>query len=234
MAESPTTAAGRPPRAAVRSRRGTRPGLSRAQSRELTRRCLIDAAKAEFARHGVEGANLTDILRAAGVSPGAFYHQFDDKMALFLAVVAELGEMLRQMIREGRTNILEPGHDILGWIEDLYLRGIAVAREHRDLYQIFMREMYAGNPRVQAYLDKDRELFRAEIADGLQQLIEGGRIPPIDTRWASHLLWVLGLSATAQQLADPSTDRQWSRAMARFTIGGAGGLVGAVDEDGDR
>jgi AcrR family transcriptional regulator len=187
---------------------------------------LIDAGKIEFARHGVEGANLTDILRAAGVSPGAFYHQFDDKMALFLAVVAELGELLRRMIREGRASILEPDRDILAWLEDLYMRGIAIARDHRDLYQIFMREMYAGNPRVHAYLDQDRALFRREIADGLQQLVDDGRIPPIDTRWASHLLWVLGLSATAQQLIDPAADRDWARAMARFTIGGAGGLVG--------
>lgn len=212
--------------APTRSRRGTRPGLTRQESRELTRRRLLDAAKAEFARHGVEGANLTDILRAAGVSPGAFYHQFKDKMDLFLAVVDELSLLLRRMIREGRSNILQPGHDVLAWIEDLYMRGIAIAREHSDLYQIFMREMYAGNPRVHAYLEHDRALFHREIAEGLQQLIDEGRIPPIDTRWSAYLLWVLGLSSTAQQLLNPAADRDWARAMARFTIGGAAALAG--------
>lgn len=207
-----------------RRRRGTRPGLTRKASRELTRARLVAAARVEFAAAGLEGANLTDILRRAGVSPGAFYHQFADKTDLFLAVLAELSLLLRRLIRESRGTLDNPGADVRAWIEALYMRGIVIAREHRELFQIFMREMHAGNPRVHAYLEHDRGLFHREISDGLQALIDRGDLPPFDTGWAAYMLWMLSLSGAAQQLLNPADDAAWARAMARLTIGGVPGL----------
>jgi AcrR family transcriptional regulator len=54
--------------------------------KEETRRELIAAAAAGFARRGFHGASLEEIAREAGYSTGAIYWHFEGKDDLFLAV----------------------------------------------------------------------------------------------------------------------------------------------------
>ena len=58
---------------------------------ELSRRrqSIIDAARACFARYGFEGATVARLEEATGKTRGAIFHHFDDKEALFLAIVSE-------------------------------------------------------------------------------------------------------------------------------------------------
>jgi AcrR family transcriptional regulator len=48
---------------------------------------LIEAARDEFARSGVDGARVEDIARRAGVSKGAFYLHFRSKEAVFSEIL---------------------------------------------------------------------------------------------------------------------------------------------------
>jgi AcrR family transcriptional regulator len=48
---------------------------------------LLDAARAEFARHGPEQARVEDIARRAGVSKGAFYLHFRTKHDAFEVIL---------------------------------------------------------------------------------------------------------------------------------------------------
>jgi AcrR family transcriptional regulator len=54
---------------------------------EATRQALLAAGKEIFARDGFQAAGIEAISRAARVTRGAFYHHFEDKRALFEAVV---------------------------------------------------------------------------------------------------------------------------------------------------
>jgi AcrR family transcriptional regulator len=47
------------------------------------RDALLDAARAEFARHGLERARVEDVARRAGASKGAFYLHFQSKEQAF-------------------------------------------------------------------------------------------------------------------------------------------------------
>ncbi|MDG2261337.1 MAG: TetR/AcrR family transcriptional regulator, partial [Actinomycetota bacterium] len=53
------------------------------------RRRLLDAAAAEFASKGLDGARVDDISVAAGLAKGTIYNYFDSKVDIFRAVVEE-------------------------------------------------------------------------------------------------------------------------------------------------
>ncbi len=68
-----------------------RPERSRREEyTEATRQALLSAGQEIFAREGYQAAGIEAISRAARVTRGAFYHHFEDKKALFDAVVVAM------------------------------------------------------------------------------------------------------------------------------------------------
>jgi AcrR family transcriptional regulator len=59
---------------------------SQAQRTATTRGALVHAARTLFAERGFAAVGTDEIARAAGVTRGALYHQFDGKVELFAAV----------------------------------------------------------------------------------------------------------------------------------------------------
>ncbi len=54
---------------------------------DATRRHILEVAAGAFAEHGYAGTSLNDVIRAAGVTKGGFYHHFPSKESLALQVV---------------------------------------------------------------------------------------------------------------------------------------------------
>jgi AcrR family transcriptional regulator len=65
---------------------------------EATRSALVAAARPLFAARGFGGVGTEEIVRAAGVTRGALYHQFQGKRELFAAVFEQLEDELAQHI----------------------------------------------------------------------------------------------------------------------------------------
>ena len=64
--------------------------LLRQQAMNRTRQALVlDAARAVFEQHGLEGASIREIARRAGYTPGAIYSYFDSKEAIYGALLGE-------------------------------------------------------------------------------------------------------------------------------------------------
>lgn len=57
------------------------------QRSEETRSRIMDSAIKLFSSHGYNKASVDDICAEAGISKGAFYHHFESKQALFLALL---------------------------------------------------------------------------------------------------------------------------------------------------
>jgi len=76
----------------------TEPRRTQAQRTAETRAALVGAARALFAERGFAAVGTDEIARAAGVTRGALYHQFDGKLELFAAVFeaveAEIAERI--------------------------------------------------------------------------------------------------------------------------------------------
>src|SRR5512146_899810 len=57
------------------------------QRSEETRTKILDSAIKLFSTRGFSAASVDDICEEAGISKGAFYHHFESKQALFLALL---------------------------------------------------------------------------------------------------------------------------------------------------
>ena len=73
-----------------------------------TRAKLIRAARALFARNGYAGVATEQIVRRAGVTRGALYHQFQTKEDLFLAVYEQVEQELTERVVAGLGTIDSP------------------------------------------------------------------------------------------------------------------------------
>jgi TetR/AcrR family transcriptional regulator, transcriptional repressor for nem operon len=76
----------------------------RGRDPDVTRDKLLKAAFEEIYRRGFQAASLDTILAKAGVSKGALYHHFPDKVSLGYAVV---DEVVKGLLLE-RWGVLEP------------------------------------------------------------------------------------------------------------------------------
>lgn len=82
---------------------------SQSDRSEATRAALIGAARPLFAADGFGAVGTEAIVRAAGVTRGAMYHQFADKVELFAAVFeaveSELSARLAALLTEERPDV---------------------------------------------------------------------------------------------------------------------------------
>jgi AcrR family transcriptional regulator len=73
--------------------------LDRQQALNDTRRALVlDAARSVFEKLGIEGASIREIARQAGYTPGAIYSYFENKEAIYGALLAESLERLNAVV----------------------------------------------------------------------------------------------------------------------------------------
>lgn len=107
---------------------------------ELRREELLDQAQALFLTHGYDQASLNDVIAAAGVSKGAFYHYFASKDALLEA----LAERFARQALAGVQDILDdPGLDPLNRLNGLLAQSrqakVEAAAEAWALFETMFR-----------------------------------------------------------------------------------------------
>src|SRR6185312_5721109 len=75
---------------------------------EATRHQLVTAARTLFGARGFADVGTEEIVRAAGVTRGALYHQFRDKADLFAAVAEEVEAEIAGLIAAGALGEADP------------------------------------------------------------------------------------------------------------------------------
>lgn len=68
---------------------------------EITHEKIMESGKQQFLENGYERTNLRDLCKAAGITTGAYYRHFENKEALFAALVEPVIAGLREKYSEG-------------------------------------------------------------------------------------------------------------------------------------
>jgi AcrR family transcriptional regulator len=155
-----------------------------AERSEATRAALVGAARPLFAERGYAGVGTEEIVRAAGVTRGALYHQFADKRELFAAVFEQLEAEVTQRtaaaaVASGTTDplaALRIGAD--AWLD---------ACTEVEVRQI----MLLDGPAVLGW-ERWREIGLRNglglVEGGLQAAVDAGRLAPQPVRGLAHVL----------------------------------------------
>lgn len=86
---------------------------NRQQAMIDTRRALLlDAARAVFEKLGIEGASIREIAKQAGYTPGAIYSYFENKEAIYGALLAESLERLNAVVDAAGDTALSPADQL--------------------------------------------------------------------------------------------------------------------------
>ncbi|EKF23714.1 bacterial regulatory s, tetR family protein [Mycolicibacterium hassiacum DSM 44199] len=148
--------------------------------RSEARTRLLEVARRRFAADGALSATLDEIRREAGVSVGALYHHFPDKVSLMTAVFAELiGEYQDGFVAMLRKHDTAEG-GIRGGVA-YHLRWVAAHRGEAGLLlgpRLDSDELRAANRR-----------FFAAVADWWRPHHRYGVLQPMDTA-ITAALWL--------------------------------------------
>ncbi len=181
---------------------------------ERSRTAILDAALELFSHRGYGATSIRDIAGAAGVSTGSVYHHFEDKEAIFLAlleqfqaitnqpdfpinVVLEQGRFLDDFgaLAEAAQTVLTRWrrHVALFYVDAVEFDGRHIQRYYADLAARF--EQFAETHRARLGLD---ERFRDDVPLGPAMLFA--------TRVFIYYFSVESIFGVEQQMGRPTPE----------------------------
>ena len=193
----------------------------REEKRQASRRKILEAAKEVFFRDGFMAANLDEVAQKAGVAKGTLYRHFDSKAELYVAVLADNGEIFKQRMREavaGDTGAAERVRLVAKFYFDHWVR-------NHDYFQILwaienqavIGELPAG------VIDEVASLWEecvAILSDIVESGVRNGEFSECDPWEMANLLWTVanGLiqtesSATRRSLRRVSLEQAYTDAV---------------------
>jgi AcrR family transcriptional regulator len=180
-----------------------------------TRRALLRAARALFARHGYEATSVDQIAEKAGATRGALYHHFDAKRDVLLAVLDDMQGELAQRVNEAARQEQEP------WLRvRVALATFLDACEEPATARILLQEA----PAVlgwDVWREVDRRHYLGMTMASVRDLIRAGLLPELEPELTAHLLIALLTESVLwlQHNRSPEARRHVDQALETFVRG---------------
>lgn len=182
------------------------PKRKRTQQERLaeTRAKLLDAAFELFSKHGYAETGTPEIVRKAGVTRGALYHQFDSKRDLFHALAIRESEAVAASIVASTEGLDDPDRALLVGTE-AYFDAMSVPGRARLLL--------AEAPGVLGYFIT-RELTHLQGGEALHEGLQYA-LPELDPELLSALANAVSAAfdRSALAIAEGQSRDSYSEAM---------------------
>ncbi|MGV9408861.1 TetR/AcrR family transcriptional regulator [Nocardia sp. NPDC003693] len=175
--------------------------MTRAESKDRTRRSILDAAVPRFLDRGFTACSLEEIADAAGYSTGAVYSNFGGKTELAIEALDEL--YLRETERV-LTSLLADEPSFESWVATLSEWAAHTIGEPRwARFEIELTAVMAGNDTLRPALSTRYARLREAITTLLQRLMSETHPENTDLDATATLLLGLVLGVALQRIADP-------------------------------
>ncbi|WP_064199746.1 TetR/AcrR family transcriptional regulator [Brevibacillus brevis] len=156
--------------------------MSKAEQKQQTMQKLIEVAREMFSKKGYADAAMEDIVKQAGVTRGALYHNFGSKEGLFEAVLASVQQEIGERVEAEAAKSEEPWQQlILGC-----LAFVSSAVEQRN-----KRILLIDGPAVigwEKWRRMDEETSMRHLREQLLTMQEQGYLRPVSIDALTHLL----------------------------------------------
>jgi AcrR family transcriptional regulator len=186
--------------------------------RELTkaanRAAILEAARGVFAELGYEGASVREIVRRTDLASGTFYNYFDDKDAVFVALIAETGEEARRRVRAARRRARTAAEFVEGGYRAFF--EFIVEEPERFAFMRRNLETIAGR-----FGEQVLPAGTEELAEDLRSAIEAGHLPPVDVDYCAHTMIAVGLELGARMAERSPPDVEGASRFASTLFLGA-------------
>jgi AcrR family transcriptional regulator len=157
------------------------PKLTKAEQTLRTRRAILVRARHLFATKGYAATGTEEIISELGITRGALYHQFNDKLGVFQAVIAEAYGEITGYIRS-KIQPLDNNWEQLVIGCQAFLE-IAQQEELRRLVFIEAPAVLAADTLVEF----DQYGFRL-LHEAIQIAVKEGKLNTIDAEGFAHLV----------------------------------------------
>ena len=165
----------------------------RLERKAESRRRIIDAARDVFFRDGFMEANLDEVASRAGVAKGTLYRYFDSKAELYVAVLADNGEIFERRMRETVDTAGCAPPELIRRLGRFYF---AHWMRNPDYFQIFwaienqpvIGELPAG---VIAEVTRLWEKCVGMLAEIVERGVAEGHFAPCDAWEVADILWTV-------------------------------------------
>jgi TetR/AcrR family transcriptional regulator len=146
----------------------TSPGKRLRRNAALSKQRIIEAAIAEFARKGLDGARVDEIARRSGINKTLLYHHVGNKDRLFTAAL----EATYQTIRERQRDFVARQMDPETGVRQLVHLLMSIWVEHPEYGKLLASENFHGGKHV-----KRSKLIGGmyqQLVDALNDLLQSG------------------------------------------------------------
>lgn len=169
---------------------------------------LVTAARALFAARGYAETATEDVVKAAGVTRGALYHQFADKTALFAAAFEAVARDVLAAIERGAAAAATP-------LDALKAGSVAFLDAATDpaIKRIYLLDA----PSVlgwRHWREVDSRFAMASLREGIEAVLAGAPSRAADAQALTHLL-----SGALNELALWMSDDETARPRAHAAVG---------------
>ncbi len=182
------------------------------QRSEETRARILEAAVKQFSIHGYNKASVDSICEQAGVSKGAFYHHFQTKQDVFLALLDGWLQTFDQAIEASKDR---PVPETFQMMTEYFPYIFQSASDNLPMFLEFMLQASRDEKIWQASIAPYRR-YHKHFASLIKKGIAEGSFVDVNPDLAARLIVSAAMGLLLQSLLDPQ-GAKWEK-VARETV----------------
>lgn len=163
-----------------------------AKDRARKQAVILEAAEAEFADAGYQGASMQAIADRAGVPKANVHYYFGSKEQLYRQVLEDILGLWNDFLSD-----VTPDDDPALVLEGFVRQKLRLAFERPQASRLFAQEILRGAPVLAPHLEGDMRRWFATKTRIVEAWIEAGRMAPVAPDLLLFTIW-----STTQHYAD--------------------------------